>query len=114
MKRKWNLKVEEVNFQGIQRSNWRKAWKEGRDADMSEELTIDIDEPQAVGEKGISIEEQYRRATDPNNRTFRVSQKIELQSILVWRQEPLKYMEQYLFLTIRKLYLRVGLRISRK
>ncbi|WP_218032361.1 SpvB/TcaC N-terminal domain-containing protein [Paenibacillus glycanilyticus] len=64
---------ESVTFKTIQRSPWKKAWAAGKDATMSEPVTIDIDEPLAVGEKGISIEEKFRRATDVENRTFRLS-----------------------------------------
>ena len=59
---------EQTKIEVIERQNWKKAWKQGLDATMSEAVTFDVDEPNAVGERGISKAKAYRRATSAANR----------------------------------------------
>jgi len=59
-----------IEFTSPDRAPWRRARAEGRPVDLSEEFNIDIDEPLAVGEAGISRAEAARRAMDPMNRQF--------------------------------------------
>lgn len=59
-----------IEFTSPDRAPWRRARAEGRPVDLSEEFNIDIDEPMAVGEAGISRAEAARRAMDPMNRQF--------------------------------------------
>lgn len=59
---------EQVKISGIERQNWKKAWARGQAATMSEAVAFDVDEPSAVGEKGISKSKAYRRATNVDER----------------------------------------------
>lgn len=59
---------EQTQIKGVERQNWKKAWKLGRDAVMSESVQFDVDEPSAVGQKGLKQSDQYRRATSAHNR----------------------------------------------
>src|SRR5581483_7546295 len=55
-------------FGGVDRQNWRKAREAGKKATMSEGMGFDVDEPNAVGQKGIKKGKAYRRATSAQNR----------------------------------------------
>ncbi|HEY0946002.1 MAG TPA: DUF4157 domain-containing protein, partial [Opitutaceae bacterium] len=59
-----------TNIEAKDRASWKRDREAGRPVDLTEEMRVDIDEPLAVGERGISRAEAMRRATDPMNREF--------------------------------------------
>jgi RHS repeat-associated protein len=65
---KFEFEGKQTKITGIDRQNYKKARAKGQPVKISEPVGFDIDEPNAVGEKGISKSEAYRRATNVNNR----------------------------------------------
>ena len=61
---------QQVEIKGVIRSKWEKQWARGESATLSEPVGADVDETASVGAKNISKSKQYRRATNPMNKSF--------------------------------------------
>jgi hypothetical protein len=66
----FDFEGQQVEIKGVVRSKWKKQWAKGEAATLSEPVGADVDETAAVGAKNISKSKQYRRATNPMNKSF--------------------------------------------